>query len=125
MFVTYAGIVVFALIALALPAFLLLRSRADRAPVDTEAAPRRRLVVPFGSGDATVEQFLSTVAWIAFATLIVLLYPWGAAYATVTTLTAIELGITLVVVLVTALYGWRRGIWRVRRAAVTPKEPAE
>ena len=128
MVASYAGIVIFTIIALIFPLAPLLTARFGRAQPpasDTIPARRRGVAAMLAPGTTTIEQFLTTLVWIVVGIQLLVLLPWVLAFNAVTLFSLVELGIALVVLVVGLTYAWRKGILARRRSAAILTEPTE
>ncbi len=128
MIASYAGIVVFTIIALifALAPLFVARFARDERPVSETTSPSRRgIAARFTSGDVTTERFLTTLVWTLLGMGILVLVPWAFAFDSLVMLTAIEMVVALVVVGVGILYAWRKGLLKSHSSVVVPAEPTE
>lgn len=128
MVASYAGIVVFTIIALIFPLTPLLAARFVRAQPpapSTTPARRRGLAAILEPGTPTAERFLTTLVWTVVGIQFLVLLSWVVAFNAVTLFSLVELGIALVVLVVGLTYAWRKGILARRRSAAILTEPTE
>ncbi len=127
MIASYAGIVVFTIIALifALAPLFVVRFARDERTVSETSSSRRGIAARFTAGDVTTERFLTTLVWALLGMGILVLVPWAFAFDSLVMLTAIEMVVALVVVGVGILYAWRKGLLKSHSSVVVPAEPTE